>query len=205
MKGQIGLKKFKTWLQRQSRTYRHKFFVPIRLSIEVPQKFYIEELSEEVYTIRLGTPDDIAEMMAVQHSAYEGKAPWSERSLMRDMIYHKDSFYLVAELGGVVLAFIGLWFRGFEAHVTNIATRKDYEGRGLASCLLRNSIQIAKDWGMRWLTLEVRTSNDRAKTLYRTVGFEDQNIKKRYYYPDGEDALNMTIDLKKEMGDQDEY
>lgn len=42
------------------------------------------------------------------------------------------------------------------------------------------------------VTLEVRYSNTIAQQLYRDLGFEKTGIKKRYYFGDHEDAIDMT-------------
>ena len=42
--------------------------------------------------------------------------------------------------------------------------------------------------------LEVRASNEAALNLYRKMGFIQVNVSKSYY-PDGEDAIVMTLAL----------
>ena len=44
--------------------------------------------------------------------------------------------------------------------------------------------------GVTDITLEVRVSNDPAIALYRSFGFEEAGVRRRYYQ-DGEDALIM--------------
>ena len=46
--------------------------------------------------------------------------------------------------------------------------------------------------GITDVTLEVRVSNEPAIALYRSFGFEEAGIRKRYY-GDGEDALIMWL------------
>ncbi len=45
--------------------------------------------------------------------------------------------------------------------------------------------------GVKNMTLEVRESNEAARNLYRSMGFEDAGRRKRYYSDNGEDALIM--------------
>ena len=54
------------------------------------------------------------------------------------------------------------------------------------------------------MTLEVRMSNEGAKRLYRKIGFEDGKIKKNYYHNNGEDALDMELNLDK-VDEYNEY
>ncbi len=47
----------------------------------------------------------------------------------------------------------------------------------------------------RYVTLEVRKSNQAAIDLYASYGFEAVGLRPRYYVEDREDALVMTLEL----------
>jgi ribosomal-protein-alanine N-acetyltransferase len=81
-----------------------------------------------------------------------------------------------------------------EAHITTIAVRPQFRGRGLGELLLVALAEIAYDINARWLTLEVRVSNNVAQTLYRKYGFKPAGIRQRYYSDNQEDALIMWTD-----------
>jgi ribosomal-protein-alanine N-acetyltransferase len=55
-------------------------------------------------------------------------------------------------------------------------------------------IDTALEIGARWLTLEVRKSNQVAQALYRKYTFKEMGVRRRYYSDDGEDALVMWTD-----------
>ncbi len=90
--------------------------------------------------------------------------------------------------------YAGLWLMIDEAHVTTIGVRPQFRGHGYGELLLVSLIEIALDIGARWLTLEVRVTNDTAQTLYRKYGFRDAGVRKRYYSDNNEDALIMWTD-----------
>lgn len=90
--------------------------------------------------------------------------------------------------------YAGLWLMLDEAHVTTIAVRPQYRGRGLGELLLIGLSEIAYDINARWLTLEVRVSNEVAQSLYRKYGFKPAGIRQRYYSDNQEDALIMWTD-----------
>ena len=90
--------------------------------------------------------------------------------------------------------YAGLWLMLDEAHVTTIAVRPQYRGRGLGELLLVGLSEIAYDINARWLTLEVRVSNEVAQSLYRKYGFKPAGIRQRYYSDNQEDALIMWTD-----------
>ncbi len=98
-----------------------------------------------------------------------------------------------AELGSIV-GYGGLWLMTDEAHITTIAVDPDYQGNGLGELLLLGLIDRARQIGARWLTLEVRASNEVAQALYRKYTFKEMGVRRRYYSDDGEDALVMWTD-----------
>ncbi len=78
---------------------------------------------------------------------------------------------------------------GAEADVQTIAVAPRAQGRGIGSLLLDALIAAATEQGARHLMLEVRADNQRAADLYRSRGFEQLAVRRRYY---GEvDALIM--------------
>ena len=90
--------------------------------------------------------------------------------------------------------YAGLWLMVDEAHVTTIAVRPQFRGRGLGEVLLVALAEVAYDINARWLTLEVRVSNSVAQSLYRKYGFKPAGIRQRYYSDNQEDALIMWTD-----------
>jgi ribosomal-protein-alanine N-acetyltransferase len=90
--------------------------------------------------------------------------------------------------------YAGLWLMIDEAHVTTIAVRPEYRGHGLGELLLVALTEIAMDINARWLTLEVRVSNNVAQSLYRKYGFKPAGVRQRYYSDNHEDALIMWTD-----------
>ncbi len=100
---------------------------------------------------------------------------------------------LEAELRTIV-GYAGLWMMADEGHVTTIASRPDYRGRGVGELLLLALIDRAISLRARWMTLEVRASNTIAQNLYRKYTFKEMGVRKRYYSDNGEDALVMWTD-----------
>ena len=74
-------------------------------------------------------------------------------------------------------------------HIMNIAIDPSARRRGLATALLEEL--FARTGGDRAYTLEVRTSNGPAISLYERFGFRAAGVHKRYYQDTGEDALIM--------------
>ncbi len=90
--------------------------------------------------------------------------------------------------------YAGLWLMVDEAHVTTIGVRPQFRGKGYGELLLVTLVEAALDIHARWLTLEVRVSNESAQALYRKYGFQDAGTRKKYYSDNNEDALIMWTD-----------
>jgi [ribosomal protein S18]-alanine N-acetyltransferase len=93
-----------------------------------------------------------------------------------------------------IAGFCGLWMLADEAHVTNLAVRQAYRGKGIGELLLLSSIDLAAELNARFLTLEVRASNLVAQSLYRKYGFVQMGVRRGYYLDNHEDAIIMTTD-----------
>ncbi len=74
-------------------------------------------------------------------------------------------------------------------HLMNIAVDPAARRRGIATQLLREMLERAGSDAP--YTLEVRTSNAPAITLYEGFGFRPAGTRPRYYADTGEDALIM--------------
>ena len=91
--------------------------------------------------------------------------------------------------------YVGIWFQGNEAHITEIAVRESLRGNGIGELLLIGSVRVAIERGSSVVTLEVRVSNFIAQRLYEKYGFKTAGIRKGYYSDNREDALIMTTSL----------
>ncbi|MBM3941432.1 MAG: ribosomal-protein-alanine N-acetyltransferase [SAR202 cluster bacterium] len=91
-----------------------------------------------------------------------------------------------------VAGYVGIWFQGDEAHITEIAVRERLRGQGIGELLLIGSVRAAVQEGSGVLTLEVRVSNFIAQRLYEKYGFKAVGTRKAYYADNREDATIMT-------------
>ncbi len=79
-------------------------------------------------------------------------------------------------------------------HVKDLAVRPSEQGQGIGRRLLQAGLARMRAAGAHVVKLEVRESNDAARSLYESVGFEVARRSPRYY-DDGEAALVMLIDV----------
>jgi ribosomal-protein-alanine N-acetyltransferase len=113
--------------------------------------------------------------------------PWSRRRRLQNAPTSPVSLQYI-------IGFSGFWMMADEAHLTNIAVRRQYHGKGLGELLLLASIDLAGKLKASFLTLEVRASNLAAQSLYRKYGFMQMGIRRGYYLDNREDAVIMSTD-----------
>ena len=93
-----------------------------------------------------------------------------------------------------IAGFSGIWMMADEAHITNIAVRQEYRGKGIGGLLLIATIDLAHQLNASFLTLEVRTSNSAAQKLYARYGFARTGLRRGYYLDNKEDAVIMSTE-----------
>jgi len=144
-------------------------------------------------TIRRMTVADVPQAHEIEVATFA--MPWSLQSMTDELERNACARYLVAvDETGAVIAYGGAWMIFDEGHVTNVAVAKNRRGEGIGRQLMTALMQYAANLGVQYLTLEVRKSNQIAQNLYRSLGFVELAVRKRYYEDNGEDALLMVCD-----------
>lgn len=85
-----------------------------------------------------------------------------------------------------------------EWHLHNIAVMHSLQGQGIGGFLLAHVLEQAREKAMASVLLEVRRSNQSARSLYQKMGFTEDGIRKAYYRVPGqgkEDAVLMSCQL----------
>jgi ribosomal-protein-alanine N-acetyltransferase len=125
--------------------------------------------------------------------------PWSMRSYQFEVADNIASDPWVAELNkgvsqSIILAYIVPWIVMDELHIANIAVDPGYRRSGLGKQLLADTLLRAQDRGVKIATLEVRSGNLAAQSLYASLGFEHVGRRKHYYEDNREDALIFRLE-----------
>ncbi|MBI5059038.1 ribosomal protein S18-alanine N-acetyltransferase [candidate division KSB1 bacterium] len=114
--------------------------------------------------------------------------PWSEASF-RESLQPRFRNWAVLRDEQLIGYLITQWLLG-EVYIFNVGVAPDWQRQGIAAKLIGDLIAEAEAAGMREMLLEVRVSNEPALHLYRKYGFT-QLLRRRKYYPNGEDAFVM--------------
>lgn len=108
-----------------------------------------------------------------------------------DRCFHSiNNIYIVAEDNDEIIGACNLTSSSKERLKHNaeigISVRKDHWGKGIASIMLKKAIYFARGNGIKNISLNVRSDNERAKTLYKKFGFKKIGTIYKYLKIDGE-------------------
>ncbi len=143
--------------------------------------------------IRRMTSDDVDGVFEVEKNCFEHY--WSKVEFEKEM-KNDVARYLVAEVDGKVVGYVGIWFVAGEGHITNVAVHSDYRGQKIGDILIKHLVKMCEENNIFAITLEVRVSNIVAQNLYKKYGFKLAGIRKEYYSDNKEDAMIMWSQLK---------
>ena len=142
--------------------------------------------------VRRMAESDVAAVHAIEAASFP--TPWTRDMFLSELRENKVARYLVIQSAGEIAGFAGVHIVLDEGHVTNIAVAQAYRGLGFGRLVTQALMQYAANLGVRYLTLEVRQSNETAKRLYASLGFIQVALRKNYYRDSGEDAVLMVCD-----------
>lgn len=142
--------------------------------------------------IRPATPDDIAQMRALERAAATA-AHWGDAQYETLL---ETRFARVAEEGGRVLGFLVARTIGPDWELENIVTAADARGRGVGTALVEHLLRSARGAAER-VVLEVRESNHYAHALYARCGFRCIGERKDYYNDPAEDAVLYAVEIQR--------
>lgn len=139
--------------------------------------------------IRKADVNDIKGLAAIEKECFV--TPWTEESLRHDIVENKLATYIVADLEGELIGYIGLWSIFDEGHINNVAVLPKYRRMHVGTVLMNTLIDATEAAGLKSHTLEVRASNTAAQGLYEKFGFKESGRRPGYYEDNGEDAIIM--------------
>jgi ribosomal-protein-alanine N-acetyltransferase len=132
--------------------------------------------------IRPGDPSDLGEVAAIQAASPEA-AHWAVAD------YLQYDFRVCVEHGWVAGFLVARQVAPDESELLNLVVAPEFRGKGFARALLQEL--LAAPSGS--LYLEVRESNHPARNLYKSMGFQEVNIRPQYYQSPPEAAIVMKF------------
>ncbi len=120
-----------------------------------------------------------------------GDAAWSYDSV-EAFVENEFSHVTAASCDGEIVGYAGVIVIAGEGEITNVAVLPEYRRRGIARCLVSAIEETARSLSAELLHLEVRESNEAARSLYESLEFDAVGRRRGYYTHPREDAILMT-------------
>ncbi|HSF05765.1 MAG TPA: ribosomal protein S18-alanine N-acetyltransferase [Methylomirabilota bacterium] len=143
-------------------------------------------------------PADVDEVLAIERASFS--MPWSRGAFLYEIEQNRVARCYVMREAERIVGYICVWEVADEMHITNIAVHPAFRRRGIGRGLLGSVLEDARRRATRLVVLEVRPSNNEARALYESLGFQVVGRRRGYYYDTGEDALVMEVVLTKDEG-----
>jgi len=150
-------------------------------------------LKEPALEFRPMQQDDLAEILDIERESYP--FPWT-LTIFGDCLHAGYSCWVCLR-SGMIEGYGILSIAAGESHLLNLCVRPDSRSRGTGRKLLRHLVAVARRHDADVLFLEVRVSNQVARHVYLSEGFNELGTRRDYYPHDGgrEDALIMALAL----------
>lgn len=126
---------------------------------------------------------------ALMDRAYTRMRPWSAETITQTLA-NPHSLFLTRENGGLIARIVAN-----ECEILALATDPDAQRSGVASSLLSELVDTAKEADVTRILLEVAAGNAPARAFYAARGFAEIGRRKGYYtLRDGQkdDALLLS-------------
>jgi ribosomal-protein-alanine N-acetyltransferase len=122
--------------------------------------------------------------------------PWSQASF-ESMMAEPAAYVAVARKASErILGYVVAWFAADEGEIANLAVREPTRRQGIGASLLDAALHEGRSRGAKNMYLEVRESNEAARRLYASRGFEELGRRRGYYKRPVEDAIVLRVELK---------
>ena len=142
--------------------------------------------------IQKATEKDLAGILAIQEGNFD--PPWT-RSMLESSLEHPRAVLRVARKGDDLAGYSISTFAADECELLSIAVLNTHRRQGIASALNDDLRREALGRGATQIFLEVRPSNQGARSFYASMGYQEVATRKGYYQ-DGEDALILKLNLE---------
>ena len=147
-------------------------------------------MANNVLTIFPMEKEHLDDVIVIEEKAY-GEHHWSKESFFNELNNNLARYFCAFNSEGQLVGYCGCWQIMEEAHITNIAVSPDFRRKSVGEALLVAILKSCYLEKIKYLTLEVRVSNEPAIKLYEKYGFKSLGVRKGYYQDNNEDALIM--------------
>ena len=187
--GALGIRYFKKG--RFETAMEHK---PEYLRVSQAERERAEKEKKARIVIREAVMEDAAAIAEMEHQIFADA--WSEKSVL-DTINQKNTICLAAEKAGRLVGYLLAYAAADEAEIARIAVTEEFQRQGAGRALILGLETVCEENKIEKLLLDVRESNETARTFYAEMGFQEDGIRKRFYENPQEDGILMSRELGK--------
>ena len=141
--------------------------------------------------VRRCTSCDIESVHKIEEKSFSD--PLKKETMAKDL--ERESYFCYALFEEEIISFISFEKVFDEGQIISVATDPDFKGKGYAKKLFNEVLNSAKEKGISFFTLEVRSNNENAIALYKSLGFKEVGVRKNYYQNPTCDARLMDLQI----------
>ncbi len=149
--------------------------------------------SLDLAVIRALSAEDLPAAVRIEEASYS--MPWSDETF-ETLLRRPDSTLLAATSAGALVGYAIGWYTLDQGELGNVAVDIPWRRRGLATRLVNEFLLRQQRLGVKDVFLEVRPSNEAARSLYARLGFVEVGLRRGYYVRPAEDAIVMRCTLR---------
>ena len=187
--GALGIRYFKKG--RFETAMEHK---PEYLRVSQAERERAEREKKAQTVVREAVMEDAAAIAEMEHQIFTDA--WSEKAVL-DTINQKNTICLAAEKAGRLIGYLLAYAAADEAEIARIAVAKEFQRQGAGRALILGLETVCEANNITKLLLDVRESNEAARTFYTNMGFQEDGIRQRFYENPQEDGILMSRELGK--------
>lgn len=144
------------------------------------------------YVLRACEFRDLAQVGEIERASFPER-PYTMLDFAAYLLIARDGF-IVASKDGSVMGYVIALSQRREGSIQSIAVSPESRGKGVGELLMRSAIDHLTGKSDR-VHLLVDVENESALRLYRKLSFEETGRVVRKYYPNGDDAVEMSRKL----------
>jgi ribosomal-protein-alanine N-acetyltransferase len=145
------------------------------------------------------TPDMLPDILALEEACFS--SPWTRKMLEAELTNNQFAHFLVArqlaesatKAAPAIIGYHCFWIVFEELRLMNLAVRESMRKKGVGRTLVTEALRVGLVHAATRAVLEVRASNDPARSLYTRIGFLQISCRPRYYTNPIEDAVLMEM------------
>lgn len=145
------------------------------------------------------TRDMLPDILALEEACFS--SPWTRKMLEGELTSNHFAHFLVArqqaeattKAESLIIGYHCFWIVFEELRLMNLAVRESMRRRGVGGALATEALRLGLEYAATRAVLEVRVSNDPARSLYTRLGFVQIGRRPRYYTNPIEDAVLMEL------------